>query len=95
MHRHLGDHPYQGSADRPGRGQALKVYHKSGGWEGFTWGGLVRRCFLFSDTLEAVSYLNYSSGEGYIEEFFAAANLAVNLAGIVCVANRAGLAVCW
>ena len=25
MHRHLGDHPYQGSADRPGRGQALAV----------------------------------------------------------------------
>ena len=25
MHRHLGGHPYQGSADWPGRGQALAV----------------------------------------------------------------------
>ena len=72
--------------------QPEKLYYRNqGGWDGCTWGGVQRYCFVFSDLLEVGDYLHSNSGEGQIQEL-GAANMAALLrtqlfAGIVCVAN--------
>ena len=68
-------------------------YHGQGGWDGYEWGGLDRRCFVFRDTLTAGGCLHASSYEGRIENWTAAAMRVKVLpdrkefAGIVCVAD--------
>ena len=60
-------------------------YKDQGGWEGWTWGGMDRECFVFSDSLQVGGSLHVGSHEGLISE----SDLAIALfAGIVCVANR-------
>ena len=58
----------------------------------FTWAGVKRCCFVFSDSLEVGGYLYTANGEGKIIEVYTAAQLAnllpaKDFAGIVCVAN--------
>ena len=67
-------------------------YYDHGGWDEFTWGGVVRLCFVFTDSLEVGGYLDAGDGEGWVGEHNTAAELAALLpakwfAGIVCVAN--------
>ena len=73
--------------------QPRKLYYSDqGGWNGNTWGGVERLCFVFSDSLQVGGFLHATGrGEGFIAEH-AAGNLARLLpaqcfAGIVCVAN--------
>ena len=58
----------------------------------FTWAGVERLCFVFSDSLEVGGYLHAGDVEGFIGKTWTAARLAGYLptkwfAGIVCVAN--------
>ena len=58
----------------------------------FTWGGVYRLWFVFSDSLEVGGYMGSSFGEGWTAESMAVAYLAEYLptgcfAGIVCVAD--------
>ena len=70
-----------------------KQYYKDqGGWVGYTWGGVKRDCFIFSDSLEVGGCVHAGTGEGRIWEGLTGTVLAVLLrtkcfAGIVCVAN--------
>ena len=69
-----------------------KDYYKNqGGWDEFTWGGVVRSAFVFSDSLQAGGCLSTGAGEG-TDTIFTAAQVAEHLpnryfAGIVCVAD--------
>ena len=76
----------------------MYYYTDHGGWEGTGWNGVHRLYFVFSDTLVVGGHLNPRFGEGYIQEL-AEADLAKRLptaffAGIVCVRDWAGPAVC-
>ena len=67
-------------------------YWNQGGWDGNTWGGVHRICFVFSDTLEVGGGLGAGDVEGVINDIDTGAQLAAFLptqcfAGIVCVAN--------
>ena len=68
-------------------------YYDHVGWEGATWGGVYRGCFIFSDSLEVGGYLEPGCGEGRIAEHDAAYLARVLptkwFAGIVCVADSA------
>ena len=82
------------------RAQQPEMYYYTdhGGWEGTGWNGVHRLYFVFSDTLVVGGHLNPRFGEGYIQEL-AEADLAKRLptaffAGIVCVRDWAGPAVC-
>ena len=76
-----------------GRRQPLKGYYwGQGGWDGhmYTWGGVERLIFVFSDTLEAGGYVAYSEWEGRIQDYGAAYRRFLPtkfFAGIVCVAD--------
>ena len=71
-------------------------YCGQGGWDGYTWGGVFRYHFVFSDSLEVGGYLVPDCGEGGMPDHqFSAADLAAEiankyLAGIVCVADQCG-----
>ena len=67
-------------------------YHGQGGWNAYTWGGVYRQCFVFSDSLQVGGTLQVGGHEGLISEEWTGAELARDLpnkffAGIVCVAN--------
>ena len=67
-------------------------YYDQGGWGYYTWGGVVRRRFVFSDSLQVGGTLQVGGHEGLISEEWTGAELARDLpnkffAGIVCVAN--------
>ena len=66
-------------------------YIGQGGWDGSTWDGVVRVCFVFRDWLQAGGCLAAGVWEGAITRF-SAAKMAEHLphhsfAGIVCVAD--------
>ena len=44
-------------------------YKDQGGWEGWTWGGMDRECFVFSDSLQVGGSLCVGAGEGRIGEY--------------------------
>ena len=75
-----------------GREPAKQYYRDQGGWRGYTWGGVWRCYFLFSDTLQVGGCLTPCSREGHIYTDYSAPWLAQMLpthhfAGIVCVAD--------
>ena len=77
-----------------GREPAKQYYRDQGGWRGYTWGGVWRCYFLFSDTLQVRlgGCLTPCSREGHIYTDYSAPWLAQMLpthhfAGIVCVAD--------
>ena len=67
-------------------------YWDQGGWDEFTWGGVVRIHFVFGDSLQVGGYLGADYAEGQIGEYNTVAQLAGILltncfAGIACAAN--------
>ena len=68
-----------------------EYYFGQGGWDAYTWGGVERFCFVFSDSLQAGGYLFTWDGEGEITNYTAAGLVDTlpnrNFAGIVCVAD--------
>ena len=53
--------------------QPMKTHCRGqGGWGGYTWGGVARDFFVFSDSLQVGGYLHAGNGEGYIQESGAA-----------------------
>ena len=67
-------------------------YYGLGGWDDYTWGGVWRICFVFSDSLQAGGSLFVSNGEGKFSSVHSVAWMAEFLpalyfAGIVCVAD--------
>ena len=68
-------------------------YNDQGGWEGYTWGGVYRIHFVFSDSLQLGGSLAAGRGEGLVNEWaHPLDDLSRTLpdghfAGIVCVAD--------
>ena len=73
--------------------QPWKNYYKDqGGWDFFTWDGVVQLCFVFSDSMQVGGCLAAGGGDGAISAAFTAAYMAETLpwqffAGTVCVAD--------
>ena len=80
-----------------GSGHAMRqpakcYYENQGGWDAYTWGGVKRVYFVFSDTLQVGGILDVGNGEGKIRESAPELRMSIALspklfAGIVCVAD--------
>ena len=54
-------------------------YYDQGGWSGYTWDGVERECFVFSDSLQVGGSLQVGDNEGWISEGWSKADMAREL----------------